>query len=160
MVQLASDRPQTIEVWPASLLNTPERQKTPYKFLVKSNWACRLAWRFLGWMKALEPYYATVDRWTYVPHEQKALHDAMMEAAQGDLRYIWEGKAVFIVGGKTFSELTQSPVFTQQMMFKTGPFGISDPYRGRHIFDIPIHVVPSMTGMALVPKVFIEEVKQ
>jgi hypothetical protein len=80
----------------------------------------------------------------------------MLAAVDNDLRYIYEGKAVFIIGGATFSELVSAPEFRDQMRFVTGPFGMNDHYHGRRMFDIPIHVVPNMTGVAVVPRVLIE----
>lgn len=148
---------QRVAIWPASLMETVERRETPYRLLDhNANIIARAAWWLLQKMKALQIYHETIRTWTYEPHKQQALHEAMLTAADGDLRYIYEGKAVFIIGGQEFSELTNAPVFREEMMFRTGPFGFQDAYRGRQIFNIPIHVVPHMTGMAVIPKVLIE----
>jgi hypothetical protein len=153
-------QPQQIAIWPASIREVVERKETPYRLLDKKAGAlARCAWWLLGKLKALDPYYESVRSWTYVPHEQAALHEAMLKAVDYDLRYIYEGKAVFIVGGATFSELVGAPAFRDQMRFVTGPFSLDDGYRGRRMFDIPIHVVPNMTGFAVVPRVVIETKK-
>lgn len=149
-----------VAVWPASVRDVIERKETPYMLLdSKAGIVARWAWWVLHKLKALTPYVETVRRWEYVPHQQRALHEAMLEAVDHDLRYVADGKAVFIVGGATFSELASAPAFREQMQFMTGPFGVEDPYHGRRIFDIPIHVVPGMVGMAVVPRVIVETKK-
>lgn len=151
---------QQVAVWPAHVDSIVEYIDTPYKLLdKKSGVIARAAWWLLGKLGALEPYMEKVQRWEYVPHQQAALHEAMLAAVDQDLRYVYEGKAVFIIGGATFSELTGSPAFRDHMRFVTGQFHMNDPYHGRRMFDIPIHVVPGMVGMAVVPKVLIETQK-
>jgi hypothetical protein len=148
---------QSVAVWPASVREIIERKETPYRLLdAKAGMVARAAWWLLQKLNALTPYLETVRRWDYVPQEQGALHEAMLKAVDYDLRYIEDGKAVFIIGGATFSELVSAPAFREQVVFATGPFRMDDPYRGRRMFDIPIHVVPGMVGMAVVPRVFIE----
>lgn len=148
---------QRVAIWPTSIMEVVERRATPYRLLERNaGYLARAAWWLLNKLKALEPYFETVRTWTYVPHEQAPLHEAMLKAVDYDLRYVADDKAVFIIGGATFSELVGAPAFQEQMRFSTGPFGMNDPYRGRRMFDIPIHVVPNMTGMAIVPRVIIE----
>lgn len=148
---------QSVAVWPASLHEMVELKETPFKLIdSKAGILARACWWALKKMNALQPYSETVRTWQYVPHEQKALIDAMIEAASDDFDYIYKGKAVFIIGGKTFSELTGAPAFRDMMRFAVGEFGHVDAYGGRRFYDIPIHVVPGMIGMAVVPKVIIE----
>jgi hypothetical protein len=149
--------PQTVTVWPASLHEVVIENETPFKLLdSKANFIARAAWWLLEKMDALEPYFEKVSKWTFVPHEQRDLIKAMQKAVDYDMRYIRDGKAVFIIGGKTFSELTGSPAFRDQMRFVAGNFTTEDPYRGRQIFGVPVHVVPNMVGMAVVPRAIIE----
>lgn len=151
---------QTVAVWPASIREIVERKETPYRLLdAKAGVVARAAWWLLQKLNALTPYMETVRQWDYVPDKQGPLHEAMLWAVNRDLRYIADGKAVFIIGGATFSELTKAPVFREHMMFMTGPFAMNDSYHGRRMFDIPIHIVPGMVGMAVVPRVFIEAKK-
>lgn len=148
---------QQVEVWPASVVDRFDRIETPYRMLsARAGIIARAAWWLLGKLKALDPYFEKVHRWEYVPHQQAALHEAMLKAVDHDLRYVADGKAVFIIGGATFSELVSAPAFRDQMLFMTGPFAMSDGYHGRRMFDIPIHVVPNMTGMAVVPRAIVE----
>ncbi len=155
---------QQVAVWPASVRSVIERKETPYKFLdANAGMVARAAWWLLNKLGALRPFFESVQRWEYVPHNQAPLHEAMMKAIDYDLRYIENGKAVFIIGGQTFSELVSAPAFRDQMRFMTGPFyldgGSRDPYHGRRMFDVPVHVVPGMVGMAVVPRVIIEKRK-
>lgn len=153
---------QQVAIWPSSVREIIERKEMPYMLLnAKAGRIGRAAWWVLKKLNALSPYMESVHKYQYVPHEQKALHEAMLKAVNHDLRYVYEGKAVFIIGGSTFSELCNAPAFREQVMFMTGPFGMaggrSDPYGGRRMFDIPIHIVPHMVGMAVVPRVLIEK---
>lgn len=148
---------QRVAIWPADIRSAVTRRETPYRLLArKAGSLARAAWWLLQKLNALEMHMETVSTWTYVPHAQAPLHDAMLKAIDGNLRYVADGKAVFIIGAADFSELAGAPAFREMMRFHTGPFGINDPYMGRRIFDIPIHVVPNMTGMAVVPRVIIE----
>lgn len=148
---------QSVAIWPSSVREVVERKETAYMlFDAKAGWLARMAWKLLKKLNALTPYMESVRRWEYVPHKQGALHEAMLKAVDYDLRYVYDGKAAFIIGGATFSELVNAPAFRDQMTFMTGPFGMDDGYRGRRMFDIPIHVVPNMVGMAVVPRVLIE----
>jgi hypothetical protein len=148
---------QTVTVWPASVRETIEYHDTPYKLMDgKAGLLARGAWWLLHKLGALSPFVEKVTRWHFVPREQKALHEAMLAAA-GDLRDIYDGSQVFLIGGQTFRDLVGSPVFRNYMVFQTGPFGVNDPYFGRRIFDVPIHVVPNMVGVACVPRVLIEK---
>lgn len=150
-------RQQEVAIWPASIREVVESVETPYMLLdANAGVVARAAWWALKRLKALKPYFQIVSKWTYVPHEQAALHEAMLKAVDYDLRFVADGKAVFIIGGKTFSDLVSAPAFRDQMVFATGPFGMDDGYRGRRMFDIPIHIIPNMIGMAVVPRVLIE----
>jgi hypothetical protein len=153
---------QRVAVWPASVREIIERKQTPYMLLNENvGVVARAAWWVLHKLGALSPYMESVRRWDYVPHEQKALHEAMLAAMPEDLEYIYNRKAVFIMGGQTFSELVNAPAFRDVMRFDTGPFGMAggrhDLYGGHRMFDVPIHIVPNMTGMALVPRVIVEK---
>lgn len=148
---------QSVAVWPASVREVVEHRPTLAMYLdERAGLVAKAAWWLLGKLKALRPFSETVYRWDYVPHKQAALHEAMLDAVDRDLRYVADGKAVFIIGGATFSELVNAPAFRDQMRFMTGPFGMQDPYYGRRMFDVPIHVVPNMTGLAVVPRAIIE----
>lgn len=149
---------QRMTIWPASVREIAERRETPFRLLTKgAGPLARGAWWLLKKLNALEPYMETVRRWEYVPHKQDALHEAMLKAIDYDIEYIARGEAVFIIGGETFSELVDSPAFRDNMRFSTGPFMARDAYGGRRMYDIPIHVVSNMTGIAVVPRVLVEE---
>ena len=146
-----------VTVWPASVTAVVERYETPFKLLSKkAGPVSRALWWALKKLGVLEPYFETLRTWNYVPHDQSDLMEAVAKAYGERLDYVADGEAVFIMGGSTFAELSGAPAFQNMMAFDAGPFGRHDSYGGRRIFNIPIHVVPNMTGMALVPRVLIE----
>lgn len=151
-------REVVMAVWPAERRLTEEKRETPYRLLAhKAGWLARAAWRFLQWRKALEPYVESVQKWSYVPAADKPLInlvlDCIREGRRHDLAHIAEGKAVIIVGEATFQEFTGSPMFRDTLRFTAS---ITGNYYGREIAGVPVHVVPGMSGVAIVPRVLIE----
>ena len=111
----------TVTVWPADLKTWTVRKETPFMLLhERAGWLPRTLWWALKRMRVLVPFSETVQRWTFEP-SQKELCAAMLEAANHDLRFVYEDKAVFVIGSKTFHELTGSPEFRDQMRFLVGP---------------------------------------
>jgi hypothetical protein len=150
---------QKVSIWPADIARTVSKNKTPavhIKDAADKPWYVKLALWVLNKNKMFTPHWEKIETWTYVPYQQDALHEVMMKCIDQDMDYINSGKAVFIIGGKDFAELTGSPVFREVMRFNTGPFYKHDPYNRRQIYGFPIHVVPNMTGVALIPSVLIE----
>lgn len=150
-------RPQSVAIWPASAKEVLSYRQTPYMLMTGAGWIARAAWWVLKKQGALTPFVETIRTWTFEPAAQKPLYDAMIEAAGSDLPHVVSGNAVFIIGSKNFQDLATAPAFKRVLTFESGPFAINDPYYGRRVFNIPIHVVPNMVGFALVPKVLIEE---
>jgi hypothetical protein len=153
-------KPQTVTIWPANLHRRIRKDKQPlYKVNYDdfSPWYIRLAFWMLTKQQVISTHWEAIETWTYVPAKQNDLHTVIMNCIRQDIDYVNEGKAVFLIGGKDFSELAGSPVFREVTTFSTGPFHRNDPYRGRQIYGFPIHVVPHMTGVALVPRVLIEQ---
>ena len=152
---------QQIAIWPSSVKEIVERRETPFKLLDhKAGMISRFLWWVLKKMRRLQPYSETVRTWAYVPHQQDELHNAMLKAleeARFDMHDVYDDNLVFLIGGQDFSSLAAAPAFGRQMMFETGPFGMQSPYYGRRMFDIPIHVVPNMMGLAVVPRAIIEK---
>lgn len=148
--------PKQVVVWPASVKEVLSYHSTAYMLMTDSGWIARAAWWLLKKRRALTPFVETTRTWTFYPHHQQPLHDAMLKACDSDLPFIRDGKAVFIIGGRTFQELTNAPAFKNTVTFECCPFKSEDPYYGRRAFNIPVHVVPNMVGMALVPRVLIE----
>lgn len=149
-------------VWPASISKTVTYQETPYKlYKMPKRWGAiaKLLWRVLHKLNALEPFSEKVTKWTYEPAQQDELHEIMLKAINEQPELAYNKKGVFIIGEKTFQELVDAPIFRETMVFHTGPFGRHDPYMGRQMYNVPIHIVPYMEGVALVPKVVIEQVQ-
>ena len=149
---------QTVVVWPAEIKRFTETKPTPYRFLgAKAGVIARAAWWLLGKLGALEPYVETVETWTYLPSVQTDLLEAVLRAVRNGRGMFNIDDAAIIMGAATFQELTDSPVIRNYMIVSTAPVAMEDPYRGRRVAGIPIHVVPGMTGMAVVPRVAIEK---
>jgi hypothetical protein len=146
-----------IEIWPADLNLSVTKSKYPkYKINKKApSWIVKLLLKY----KILTPHWDNIETWTFDPYEQKALHEVMYKCMEQDIEHVIEGKAVFIIGGKEFAELTGSPIFRQVMKFTSLDYIRNHPYRGPEIYGFPIHVIPHMTGVALIPTVLIERQK-
>ena len=154
-------RPQTVAS--AYLSEQVQLQPTPYKFLTpEAGWLLRQVWAFLNWVGVLEPYVARVTTWTYEPRAQKPLMYALMEAIQDTylLDSLESGDGVIVMGPREWAELCKSPQFRDHTTFYAGPLERADPYRGRRVFDVPIHVVPNLSGFAVIPKVIIERQRE
>lgn len=40
-----------------------------------------------------------------------------------------------------------------------GPFSRQGPYYGRELFSLPVHIVPYVSGFAILPKAIVERTK-
>lgn len=149
--------PQTIVVnnlSPCIPVAHEERRETGYKLIDQSSFIAHIAWWVLDKLGALTPHMETVETWTFVESDQRDLMDTLMDALD-DSNYDPDD-VVFVVGAQEFSDLTHSPVFTQNVNFRAERIQKDDPYRGRQIFSIPIHVVRNVRGCAAIPRVMIE----
>lgn len=141
------------EINPVSLKSTITRFETPYKIKKYNNIVVNFLWWCLHKMNALEPFSEEITTWTYTEVSAKRVNDELLKKAITDYTEyaIYESSPVILIGGMTFQELTHSPTFNKAVHFKTGPFG--EMKNGiPHYFDVPICVVPSMSGIAVVPK--------
>lgn len=134
-------------------------RETPYmlrKEPQRHAWLARLCWKLLHRLKALEMYSETVETFTYTKEDQKTLTKMVMSI--GD--FLWDAdddpeRYVVICGAMDFQEAIRSPEIHREMAFQIGPFGSDLPYR--RIFNMDVHVVPYMSGVAIVPRVVIEK---
>lgn len=132
---------------------TPFRlKKDPKRF----RWLTTLMWWTLGKLNALEPFLEKIETWTYTPQKAEPINKALEGSLTGILR---AGRSIddfaFVMGAKEFQELTACSSFREEMTFNTGEFRWNDGYRCRR-FGVPIHVVPTLSGIAAIPKVVIE----
>jgi len=160
----ARQRPQTIRINPISLQDIRvEREAPGYHFLSeKAGWFARFLHRRLEKWGLLEPYMITEQQWTFYPEarEAKSLMDRILDAVdQYDILRIMDDEALIIMGTKDFRELAGCPEIRNYMRFDVGPVGVNDPYRGRRIAGIPIHVIPNVEGFAVIPKVLVERTR-
>lgn len=138
-----------------------------YKFFKpkKYAWLARKLWRALEKLHALQPWFHKFEVATYGNTEQKNLSDAIFKQIDYILR---DGRNIedfaIVVGGSTFNELTGMKMFQElsvplQMMRyyerrpeNKGLYEYRYTYRGLYV-----HVNPYMEGIALIPRVILEE---
>lgn len=133
--------------------------ETPYKLRKEPKrfaWLARLCWKMLHKLNALEMFSEKVERWTYTQAAQEALTKKVMTMSEA----LWEAsenpeKFVVICGALDFAEAAHTPEFRDALMFSIGPFGSEKPYR--RMFNMDVHVVPYLKGVAVVPRVVIEK---
>ena len=153
-------KPQTVAIAPGLMpafpvSSTVEEESGYYNLRSNSNWFYRKLWNFLVKRNVLEPYMVSHTTWTFHPESAEDLNDSICASMHRYLDDGYEPKdLVVIVGPQTFYELTGSPVFRKLVTFQS-----VDIRRGRgsrhEIFDMPIYVIPHLTGLACVPRVVI-----
>lgn len=141
-----------------------------YKFFKASGnrfqkWLARQLWNGLHRLRALQQYTTMIRTYEYTTRAQ----DEVTKEIAHHISYIRsEGKKIedfaLIMGGDKFYELAHLQLIgLEHRTFPAAPlrFGqddgrkvVREEYRG-----IPIHVVPHMSGIALVPKVILERKK-
>jgi hypothetical protein len=130
--------------------------RTPYKFCKpkKYKWLANLLWKWLHKLDALKPFNEKYTTWTYTEQTAKQVNEAIFEAMESFM-VGWDAVEdyAFLIGGVDFQELTDSPTFTRHLRLLTGSFGRVGVYSTPEYLDIPIHVIPHMRGIVIVPKV-------
>lgn len=63
-----------------------------------------------------------------------------------------------VCGAKTFSDLTEAPLINYHAAIFNGP-KVTYGYKGM-VYGLPVHVVPELEGVALIPKVVIERAEK
>lgn len=116
-------------------------------------------WRALLRMRALEPFGVPMKRIRYGEAEQEKvsdlIHDQLIHLLDRDQD---PEDYALLVGAKEFAEIIGDPMdFCQHITVPARTyFRMRDGYKAE--FDgIPIHVVQSMSGAVVVPKVLIEK---
>jgi len=129
---------------------------TPYKlkkFPPKLTWLCNFLWKILRKLKALEPYIHEYTTWTYIPASHPSLQNEISNVLTTAIRYNESNDLIILVGGDTFKELTQSPVFNQIFNFRSVNMkGIKNPFEVGTCYSYPIRVIPWMKGIIALPK--------
>ena len=122
-----------------------------HRFLV------RKAWNWLHRSRALKRYSAPVKTYSFGRAEEMKI----LEAVRGQInRMLQQGHEIsdfaIICGAKTFYEITGA-IMHDYTAFNSIPLECGfGGYRGT-VCNMPLHVVPMMTGIAFVPKVAIEK---
>jgi hypothetical protein len=119
----------------------------------------RLAWWFLEKTGAVKRRFATSKVYRFrEPKASKDINEAVFLAIKDRIRHggLADDYAV-IMGHETFRDLMQVrdgllPMGSQSFRFSAGPFS----YRGE-MFNVPVHVVETVKGVALIPRVIIEK---
>ena len=118
----------------------------------------RAAWWLLTKLGAIKKRFGTTRIYKFrEPKASDSINEAVFRAIKDRIRHdgLPEDYAV-VMGHETFREMmrvTQDlmPMGSQVFQFRAGPFG----YRGE-MFNVPVHVIETVKGVALVPRVVIE----
>lgn len=119
-------------------------------------WLIRKMWQWLHNCGALRPYEHTIDTYEFGEPEAETIWRAVQEQM---LELLDAGEEpsdyALVCGAATFRELTDA-VADSLRTFNMPPFryGLRG-YRGE-VRGVPLHVVPRMEGIALIPRVVIE----
>lgn len=117
------------------------------------------AMRLLNWLGAVESFWYEARVYRYGPAEQEAVSAMLfkqIDAAMSRRRGYWEpGEWVIVIGGKEFAEIAQGYVGHNVESFPMAQFERGGPYR-QSFAGLPVHVVPHLSGAAVLPKAIIE----
>lgn len=127
-------------------------------------WRDKLAswcWDLMHKLRALEPYSFSETIYTYTPSQQKEITDRLMEGIDLVFR---RGEDIenycIVLGDDDFSEMMQSPPMSRMMTFATTNIRYQNSHGHRlEYYGLPVHVIPNISGAALIPKVIVEKDK-
>jgi hypothetical protein len=131
--------------------------KQGYEFKPKKwDWFSRLLWRLLNKINAVEPHYGEIATFHFTKFHEDKLANYIIQATQENPDLYERPKDYcLIMGRKDFSELIDKEQemarFSDLGTHRAYPIGYSGSY-----MSLPIHVVNTMEGFAVVPKMIIE----
>lgn len=126
---------------------------------VRWAWLAASAWWLLRKLGAVKTRMTTVKAYRFrAPEASKSINDAVFRAIKERVRHGGlANEYAVVMGHETFRDLMRDsqdlrPMGSQVFQFRAGPFG----YRGE-MFSVPVHVVETVKGVALIPRVIIEK---
>lgn len=110
-------------------------------------WLQRLLWRALARMRAVGPHMTDKIEMIRLPCDGDTILEKIMQARVGLFAVYREPREV-LIGPETLSELIGSP----ELRDWNSPFTIDataawGTANGRRLFNLPVHVVPTMEGV-------------
>jgi hypothetical protein len=151
-LNLVSFEPET--VW-----NRPEGWWM--KSALKGWWRNKLAalcWHILHKLHAVEPFRYSEKFYSYGDAEQGSVTELILKSVDSALRHraVPEDYCI-VLGAKEFSELMRDMPIHDHLTVPAGRIcRVRDGYR-EEFRGLPVHVVPRLSGVAVLPKVIIEE---
>lgn len=154
---------------PFMLFQPKKKGRAGWKVLV-----ARKLWNLLERIGALVPYQEKIVTFTYTEEHRTRLNALAFDAYKAaNAQGLEPDDMAFLIGAEDFRDLSRTAEdFHEFRMFTVhgGQFQFNRATDQRHprigspmhrytttIHDIPVHVVPWMKGIAVVPKVLIEE---
>jgi hypothetical protein len=120
-------------------------------------------WRWLHNCGALEPYWHSEKVYTYNEPKRQAVSEAIMDAMDEVLHSVaYRGARtddfVVCLGGFEFEEIMRGFVATRPTLIDAGEFYLKDQngYVAK-FHNMPVHVIPHMKGVALIPRILVEK---
>jgi hypothetical protein len=115
-----------------------------------SGWLARRFWWGLRKLGALSPYSERVVTARYTQDNAATVAKALIGYMQRNgFGNVDPREMVWIMGDKEFSELANTEPNDRYLSIQAGPIGFGSE---RKAFDIPVTVVPGLTGYAAIPK--------
>jgi hypothetical protein len=111
-------------------------------------WLQRLLWRCLVKMRAVGIHMTDEVKIVRLPCDADTVLGKIMESRQGLFRAYREPSEI-LIGPETLAELLNAP----ELRDWQSPFtidsraSVGDGRGGRRLFDLPVHVVPTMEGV-------------
>lgn len=152
--------PQTFMLAPTRPVFEVEKVLSGYHGLsIRAGTLSRFLWWCLEKLRVLDPHYDVVQTWTFIPEDHPALVQRVFEAVRTVDNHRSLEDVVVVMGAKDFQELTGAPHMPTMFTVEVGPFSRQGPYYGRELFGLPVHIVPYVSGFAILPKAIVERTK-
>lgn len=139
------------------------RQPDGYRMKTSTGswWRDKLAswcWKLLHRLRAVEQYGFSEKMYTYTPAMQQEITKRLMEGINEIFRRDGDpDDYCLVLGAEDFSEMLDSEAIRNNMTIATSDIhyvrnGYKMSFRG-----LPVHVVPGVSGTAVIPKVIVEK---
>ncbi len=160
-------------VWISSVCPRPPYMLACKPRVKRTKWLASLCWKILHKIGGLTPFSETVQVLEYRPADKAKVRERVLDAIHGIIDF-WNDdleKFAIVMGAADFYELRQSTSVAGSTRFsvEAGPYRVITKDRNGDLydedqrfrykaktFDLPVHVVHTLSGVAVIPKVLIE----
>lgn len=144
---------------PLEMSVTSNRFMDGYDFEpTKHKWLANIFWKALTRLGALKQRYGTEKTYKLRdPKNAQSVVDAVANALRNAERFFHRpGEYAVVMGHETYRDLMREQSPLMPMGGRSFEFVAGVGYNGR-IFNVPVHVVETVKGVAVIPKIVIEK---